>query len=83
MSSVQVHVSRSGRISLPATFRKALGLEAGGDVVVELNDREIRIRTLDDVIAEMQALSSRLLAGKPNASVDDFLRERKLDWKEW
>lgn len=83
MSLVQAHVSKGGRISLPASFRKALGLEAGGDVVVELNAREIRIRTLDDVIAEMQALSSRLLAGKPNASVDDFLKERKIDWKEW
>jgi AbrB family looped-hinge helix DNA binding protein len=83
MKSVFCHVSKSGRMSVPAEFRKAIGLEAGGDVVVELDDREIRIRTLDDVIAELQALSSRLLAGKPNVSVDDFLQERKLDWKEW
>lgn len=83
MSPVQAHVSKAGRIGLPAAFRKALGLEAGGDVVVELCDREIRIRTLEDAIAEMQELSRRLLAGKPDVSVDDFLRERKLDWKEW
>jgi bifunctional DNA-binding transcriptional regulator/antitoxin component of YhaV-PrlF toxin-antitoxin module len=76
------HVSPSGRISLPADFRKAVGLERGGDVVVELENREIRIRTLDDAIAEAQALSRRLLAGKRNASVDDFLKERKADWKE-
>lgn len=82
MALVQTHVSKSGRISLPASFRKVLGLEDGGDVVVELNDREIRIRTLDDVIAEMQAVSNDLLAGQPNASVDDFLQERRLDWKE-
>ena len=82
MALVQTQVSKSGRISLPASFRKVLGLEDGGDVVVELNDREIRIRTLDDVIAEMQAVSNDLLAGQPNASVDDFLQERRLDWKE-
>ena len=79
---VRGHVSASGRLSLPAEFRKAVGLEHGGDVVVELDNREIRIRTLDDTIDEAQALSQRLLAGKRNASVDDFLKERKADWKE-
>src|SRR5262249_8483888 len=79
---VRGHVSPSGRLSLPAEFRKAVGLERGGEVVVELDDREIRIRTLDDAIAEAQALSQRLLAGKRNASVDDFLKERRADWKE-
>ena len=49
---------------------------------MELDKREIRIRTLDDAITEAQALSRRLLAGERNASVDDFLKERKADWKE-
>jgi len=76
------HVSKSGRISLPAAFRKAIGLENGGDVVVELKDRELRIRTVDEVIARAQAWSRELLRDQPNASVDDFLAERKRDWKE-
>jgi AbrB family looped-hinge helix DNA binding protein len=80
--SVHARVSASGRISLPAAFRKTIGLERGGDVVVELDGREIRIRTLDHLIAEAQALSRRLLADHPEASVDDFLKERKRDWKE-
>ena len=33
-------------------------------------------------IERYSALSQRLLAGKRNASVDDFLKERKADWKE-
>src|SRR5437660_12611972 len=37
---VRGHVSASGRLSLPAEFRKAVGLEHGGDVVVELDNRE-------------------------------------------
>lgn len=75
-------ISKTGRISLPAAFRKAIGLQTGGDVVVELKDREIRIRTVDEVIARAQAWSRELLRGHPNASVDDFLAERKRDWKE-
>jgi len=76
------HISKSGRMSLPAEFRRALGLEQGGNVVVELIDREIRIRTLDDVVKGAQAWSRRVLAGKPKVTVDDFLAERRQDWKE-
>ena len=48
MTGVRARVSESGRISLPAEFRKAVGLERGGDLVVELEGREIRIRPLDE-----------------------------------
>lgn len=76
------HVSKSGRISLPAAFRKAVGLDQGGDVVVELKDREIRIRTVEEVIARAQEWSRQLLRNNPDASVDEFLVERRRDWKE-
>ena len=82
MKTQHCHISESGRMSLPAEFRRALGLEQGGNVVVELNDREIRIRTLDDVVKGAQAWSRRVLAGKPKVTVDDFLAERRQDWKE-
>ncbi len=76
----RAHVSPSGRLSLPAEFRKAVGLDRGGDVVVELEGKDIRIRTIAEVVSQAQALSRQLLAGKPNASVDDFLAERRRDW---
>jgi len=76
------HVSPTGRVSLPAEFRRAVGLERGGDVVVELDGNDIRIRTIDEAVARAQAMSRRLLAGKRSVSVDDFLKERKADWKE-
>jgi AbrB family looped-hinge helix DNA binding protein len=79
MNGVRARVSESGRISLPAEFRKAVGLERGGDVVVELDGREIRIRTLDEVVAHAQALTHRLLRGKPDATVDAFLAERRRE----
>ena len=76
MMAVRGRVSESGRLSIPAGFRKAVGLEHGGDVVVELDGREIRIRTVDEVVDQAQALTRRLIGGKPNASVDAFLGER-------
>jgi AbrB family looped-hinge helix DNA binding protein len=79
MNAIRARVSESGRISLPAEFRKAVGLDRGGDVVVELDGHEIRIRTLDEVVAQAQALTHRLLHGKNDASVDAFLAERRRE----
>lgn len=79
MNSVCAKVSQSGRLSLPAEFRKAIGLERGGDVIVELDGHDLRIRTVDEVIARAQKLSRRALAGKPDVTVDDFLVERRLE----
>lgn len=65
------------RLSIPAAFRKAIGLDRGGNVVVELIGREIRIRTLDEVVAQAQALTHRQLDDRPEASVEAFLAERR------
>ena len=79
MNTVKGRVSESGRLSIPAEFRKAVGLEHGGDVVIELVGREIRIRTIDEVVAQAKAIARRLTAGKPDASVDAFLAERRRE----
>ncbi len=80
MRSVRAKVTEVGRLSLPAEFRKAVGLGRGGDVVVELvAGREIRIRTLDEVVARAQELTRELLGGAEGASVDDFLAERRRE----
>ena len=79
MNSIRGRVSESGRLSLPAEFRKAVGLERGGEVVVELEGREIRIRTVDEVVAQAQALTRRLLRDRRDSSVDAFLAERRRE----
>jgi AbrB family looped-hinge helix DNA binding protein len=80
MSTVKAKVSESGRLSIPADLRRAVGLERGGDVVVELDGRDIRIRTVAEAVAQAQALSRLLLGDRAaEASVDDFLAERRRD----
>ena len=77
MTAVRAKVSDSGRLSIPSEFRKAVGLENGGDVIVELDGREIRIRTVDEVVAQAQALTRRLLVGRKDSSVEAFMAERR------
>ena len=81
MAAVRAKVSESGRISLPAPFRKAIGLDQGGDVIVELDGHEIRIRTVDEVVARAQELTRKVLAGRRGSSVDEFLAARRAEAK--
>jgi AbrB family looped-hinge helix DNA binding protein len=51
-----IKVSPSGRLSIPAKQRKALGLENGGMVVATVQDGELRIRTVKAVLDEIQEM---------------------------
>lgn len=71
-SSLRGHVSETGRLSLPAELRRAVGLERGGSVRIEVIDGVIRIRTMKQVRDRIRALAQETgLASK--ASVADFL----------
>jgi len=68
-----------GRVRLPAELRCKHGLAQGGEVFVEDTGDAIVLRTLAEVVARAQALSSALVAGKAGASVDDFLADRRRE----
>jgi bifunctional DNA-binding transcriptional regulator/antitoxin component of YhaV-PrlF toxin-antitoxin module len=68
-------VSPTGRLNLPAELRRAVGLETGGPVRIEVVDGLIQIRTIDQVKDRVRALARESgLAAR--ASVDDFLSWR-------
>lgn len=46
--------------------------------MIALEGREVRVRPVADIMAELQGETARLLAG-PNASVDAFLAERRAE----
>jgi len=76
--SLRGHVSETGRLSLPAELRRAVGLERGGPVRIELVDGTIRIRTMKEVKDRIRALAQETgLAQK--ASVADFLGWRAAE----
>jgi AbrB family looped-hinge helix DNA binding protein len=80
MNPMKAKVSESGRLSIPAELRRAIGLEHGGDVVVDLDGQNIRIRTVAEAVAQAQALSRQLLGDRlADASVDNFLAERRQE----
>ena len=81
MASHAVKVMANGRMSLPASVRRRLGLSGGGTVLVEDDDRGVQLRTVDQAIAEAQRLT-REHPGFKLMSVDNFLAWRKTDGRD-
>lgn len=79
MNLIAGKMAGNGRVTVPLAMRQALGLEAGGNVVLELADGEIRVRAVESAMADARALTRKLLGKNSTASVDDFLSERQRE----
>lgn len=80
MKSISTRMSENGRITFPVSLRAAVGLERGGDVIVEVVNGELHVRTVAQTMEHARAMARKLVAGK-KASVDDFLADRRLEAK--
>ena len=76
--TVQVNITPNGRMSLPASIRKRLGLEGGGTVLLEETEDGVVLRTVQQAVARAQAIAKKY-AAHPDASVDAFLATRRTD----
>lgn len=76
MEVAHAHVAENGRLVIPASFRRALGLEAGGDVVLRLEKDELRIVTKRQQLANLKNLMRRHIP-KGRSLVDELIRERR------
>jgi AbrB family looped-hinge helix DNA binding protein len=69
-------INESGRLVIPAAFRKAMGIKAGDEVVLRMEDDELLITTMKRRIKRAQEHARRYL--KPGVSlVDELIAERR------
>ena len=74
-SETRMRVNQNGRVVIPAPYRKALGINIGDEVVLRIEDQELRITTLKRRIEQAQRLVHRPV--KPGKSlVDELIAER-------
>lgn len=75
-SETRLRVNENGRVVIPASFRKALGIHAGDEIVLRIEDDELRITTLKHRIERAQKLVRQHV--KPGTSlVDELIAERR------
>ena len=67
---------KNGRLVIPAAFRKALGIRAGDQVMLRVEDDELRITTMKARIQRAQRRAQRYV--KPGVLlVDELIAERR------
>lgn len=75
-AEAKLRVNENGRVVIPASFRKALGINPGDEVILSLEEDELRITTMKRRIERAQRRARRYV--KPGVSlVDDLLAERR------
>jgi AbrB family looped-hinge helix DNA binding protein len=73
---VTTTVGDGGRIVIPATYRRALGLRKGSKVILSLEDGEVRIRSREQALKRIQDFVCSLVP--PGVSlVDELIKERR------
>jgi AbrB family looped-hinge helix DNA binding protein len=77
--TIQVNITPTGRMSLPADVRRRLGLSGGGAVLLEETEDGIVLRTVAQAVARAQAISRQLLAGKDAPTVDEYIADRRRE----
>lgn len=78
MESRSTKIVDGGKLVIPARFRRELGLQVGDTVVMELENGELRVRSLDAAIADMQALVKSFVPAGVSL-VDELIEDRRAE----
>ena len=69
-------INENGRVVIPAAYRKALGIKAGDEVILRMEDDELRITTMKRRIERAQRRIRRYV--NPGVSLaDELIAERR------
>lgn len=74
----RVRVGKSGRIVLPASYRKVLGLRPGDELVVELDGEVLRLPSVPTAIRRAQAIVSRRVSAERSLA-QELIAERRTE----
>ena len=75
-TETRLRVNENGRVVIPASFRKALGINIGDEVVLRIEDDELRITTLQRRLQRAQrVVRKHVKAG--TSLVNELITERR------
>lgn len=74
-TTIDVRVAENGRMILPQSVRKAMGLKGETKVILTLENDEVRLSPIGHGVSRARALYRE--HAKSSRTVDDFLSDRK------
>ena len=63
VQEVKTKLGQSGRIVMPTEYRRRLGLEAGDEIIMHLDEEGLHLYTPAQAVAKAQALVRRHVPG--------------------
>lgn len=75
--SIDVKVAGNGRMILPASVRKAMGLHGDAKVILTIEDDQVRLTPIGHGVSRAKALYRE--HAKHLRTTDDFLSDRKAE----
>ena len=81
MTQTRTKLTEGGRIVIPSEYRQALGLQIGDEVILRLEDGEVRIFTPEQAIKHAQELVRRFIPEGRSLS-DELIAERRMESEE-
>lgn len=74
----KARIGAGGRLVIPAAYRQAMGVKEGDEVLMRLEDGEVRIYTRAQAIRRAQEIVRRHVP-KGVSLVDELMRERRRE----
>lgn len=75
-TEARLRVNENGRVVIPAAFRKALGIKAGDELVLRIEDEELRITTLKHRLERARRRIRRYVK-RGRSLADELIAERR------
>jgi AbrB family looped-hinge helix DNA binding protein len=75
MAAQRGRIAEGGQLVIPDDFRRQLGLRPGDNVVMEVEDGELRVRSQKVVVARAEALVRRHMP-EGASLVQELIRDR-------
>ncbi|MBB3880895.1 AbrB/MazE/SpoVT family DNA-binding domain-containing protein [Sphingomonas pseudosanguinis] len=75
--SIDINVAGNGRMVLPASVRKAMGLHGDTKIILTVEDDQVRLSPIGHGVSRAQALYRA--HAKHARTTDDFLEDRKAE----
>lgn len=75
--TIDIKVAGNGRMVLPASVRKAMGLHGDSKVILTVEDDQVRLSPIGHGVSRAQALYRE--HAKQARTTDDFLNDRKAE----
>ena len=75
-AETRTRVNENGRVVIPASYRKALGIKAGDELILSMEDDELRITTMKRRLERARRRIRQYV--KPGVSLaDELIAERR------